>query len=117
MKYTDITSHEIACKVLVKDPALSTTVDQQLDDWANAINKVDKFTADYKNPKQQKWFPIFDAEDGGFALSRAYFDDWDTNALCGSRLCERFRNEKIALFYGEQAIELHKKRWFGSVQS
>mgnify|MGYP000042880552 FL=1 len=55
MKYTDITSHEIACKVLGKDPSLSTTADQMITDIFDAVNKLNgNFKADFTNNDQKK---------------------------------------------------------------
>lgn len=112
MKYTDITSHEIACQVLGKAFNASATADQQLVDIAKAINKVDnEFKVDYKNTNQEKWFPVFDAS-RGFAFSASICDRWFSYSDVGSRLCERFSCEEIADFYGKQFNELHIKRFY-----
>jgi hypothetical protein len=113
MKYTDIDGHEAACRVLEKDPKESPSVHDQLDDIAKAINKLDdNFEADYDNPDQEKHYPIFDAS-RGFAFGASFYDGWIANTDCGSRLCQRFRNSKIATYYGKKFNDLHKKAFYG----
>lgn len=118
MKYNEILSHEIACRVLERDanafPDLSMRPEGQrnaitnyikLLDIAEAINKVDGFTPDYNNTDQEKWFPVFDGSDG-FAFSFSIFNFCSAYTYVGSRLS--FRTEEIADFFGKQFNELHK---------
>lgn len=107
--YKSITSHEIACEVLDKDPNESKGVHDQLDDIAKAINKVDgDFKADYNNPNQPKWYPWFDAS-SGFRFSLSCFAYIGSGTVVGSRLCQRFRSEDASNYFGTQFQELHIK--------
>jgi len=106
-----VKNHAIACKVLNKDPKKSTSVHDQQDDIANAINKLDKFKPSYKKTDQEKWTPYFIVDASGF---RFYYSDCDNSfsiAFVGSRLCFRFRNQEISDFFGKQHIALHKKAY------
>ena len=44
------------------------------------------YIADYTNPNQRKWFPVFNLS-SGFVFSSSYYDCSRTHAGCGSRLC------------------------------
>lgn len=119
MNYKEITSHEIACKLLGRDPNTMPDVsmrpaDQQaaliatakLWDIAEAINKATDFKADFKDRNQEKWFPVFDGR-SGFAFSTSNYVNWAANTRSGSRLC--FENEAISDFFGTQFNDLHKE--------
>ena len=106
-----VKSHAIACKVLNKDPKKSTSVHDQQDDIANAINKLDKFKPSWKKTDQQKWTPYFVADASGFRFRHSFCAFSLSSSLVGSRLCFRFRNEEISDFFGKQHIALHKKAY------
>ena len=104
-------NHLIACRVLKKDPKKVTSVHDQQDDIANAINKLDKFKPSWKNEDQQKWTPYFYVDSSGFRFDYSYYGNRHSGAVVGSRLCHRFRNEEISDFFGKQHIALHKKAY------
>ena len=114
MNYKDITSHQKACEILGKDPKESTSIHDQLDDIANAINKIDNFTPDYGNRKQEKWYPIFDAS-SGFRFDYSYYGLGYSASFVSSRLCQRFSKEEIANFFGKQFEPMHIKAFYGSM--
>lgn len=119
MTYTDITSHEIACKVLERDPAIMPDLSmlpeyqakkllatKKLLDIAEAINKVTEFTPDWSNHNQWKYYPWFRFIPGsGFSCCDYYYVN--THTRVGSRLC--FKDSKIAEFFGKQFIDLHNE--------
>jgi len=120
MKPTEITTHEIACQVLERDPTalpdvsmlpenqkeVITTI-KKLIDIAEAINKLDNdFKPDWTDFDQYKWRPWFDGS-RGFAFVYSRYADWYTRTSVGSRLC--FRTETLSDFFGKQFEDLHKK--------
>jgi hypothetical protein len=107
----DVKSHAIACKVLNKDPKKVTSVHDQQDDIANAINKLDKFKPSFKKPEQQKWTPWMVVDSSGFRFADSDCDDSGSGTVVGSRLCLRFRTREISDFFGKQFIALHKKAY------
>lgn len=113
MNYKDIDSHETAAKVLGKDPKESTNIQDKLDDIADAINKLDgDFIADFKDKNQQKWRPYFIIDDSGFRFHYSYYDRSDSSAFVGSRLCQYFRSEEAADYFGKTFFQLHEKCFF-----
>ena len=114
MKPTEITSHKIACAVLGKDLGESVNIHDQLDDIADAINKVDgDYFADFNNPRQEKWKPYFMMDGAGFRFSHSYCDDSCSVAIVGSRLCHFVGSEAEADHLGKQFFELHKEHYLG----
>lgn len=107
----DITSHAIACKVLKKDPKKVTSVHDQQDDIAKAMNKLDKFKASWKKREQEKWTPWFIIDASGFRFAYSRYDVSDSRTHVGSRLCLRFRTKEISDFFGKQHIALHKRAY------
>lgn len=107
----DIKSHAIACKVLNKDPKKVTSVHDQQDDIANAINKLDKFKPSWKKTDQEKWTPWMRVDVSGFRFGSSGYAGSDSSTAVGSRLCLRFRNQEISDFFGKQFIALHKKAY------
>lgn len=108
----EVKTHAIACKVLKKDPKKSVSVHDKQDDIAKAINKIDKFKADFKKTDQLKWTPYFVVDASGFRFDGSYCDDSGSYACVGSRLCFRFRSKEISDFFGKQHIALHKKAYY-----
>ncbi|MBL7902922.1 MAG: hypothetical protein JNK73_13075 [Bacteroidia bacterium] len=110
MKPTDITSHNKACEVLGKDPKVSANIHDQLDDIADAINKVDnEFKADFENTDQPKWRPYFIMDRAGVRFGNSGYGRSHSDATVGSRLCQRFRTEEISDFFGKQFESMHIK--------
>lgn len=113
MKTTDITSHEIACGVLGKDSKESTNIHDQLDDIADALNKADEdFKADFSNPEQRKWRPFFVVDNTGFRFSLSYYVTSHSSTYVGSRLCQYFRSQETADFFGTKFEDLHKRCFY-----
>lgn len=107
----DVKTHAIACKVLNKDPKKVTTAHEKQGDIANAINKLDGFKPSWKDTDQQKWTPYFIADSSGFRFHYSGYGHSRSGTFVGSRLCFRFRNEKISDFFAKQHIALHKKAY------
>lgn len=107
----DVKTHSIACKVLNKDPKKVTTAHEKQGDIANAINKLDGFKPSWKDHDQQKWTPYFIADSSGFRFSGSDCGRSVSSSCVGSRLCFRFRNEKISDFFAKQHIALHEKAY------
>lgn len=108
----DVKTHAVACKVLKKDPKKSVSVHEKQDDIAKAINKLDKFKADFKKRDQEKWTPYFVADASGFRFGISFCAYSGSGTTVGSRLCFRFRNQEISDFFGKQHIALHKKAYY-----
>lgn len=121
MKYTEIKTHEDACKALGRDTTLpdvsmrpehhraTILADCKLMDIAEAINKLDgDYKANYSDTSQEKWYPYFDARNG-FAFVGSYYVCWHALTTVGSRLCFRFRSEKAANHFGKVFNDLHRQ--------
>ncbi len=114
MNFKDINSHEVACQVIEKDPAQSTTTDQKITDICNAINKLNgDFKADFNNPYQLKWRPFFIMDASGFRFRSSNFGGRLSVAYCGSRLCHYVSSEAEADHLGIQFLELHETHYLG----
>jgi hypothetical protein len=98
--------------VLGKDPKKVSSVHDQQDDIANAMNKLDKFKPSFKKSDQEKWTPYFIVDAAGFRFVSSSCDASDSIAYVGSRLCLRFRNKGISDFFGKQHVALHKKAYY-----
>jgi hypothetical protein len=70
-----------------------------------AIN--DGWVADYNNPDQKKWFPVFYMSPSGFVFSISSY--YDSYAFAGdsSRLC--FETKAAADYAGETFPEIYKE--------
>lgn len=112
-KYTEITSHEKACEVLGKNPAESTTTDQQITDVAKAINKLSGFKPDFNDGDQEKWRPYFIVDKNGFGFSHSHYGSWLSGTDAGSRLCHYVSSEAEADHFGKQFLDLHRKHFNG----
>lgn len=113
MNFKDINSHETAAKVLGKDPKESTNIHDKLDDIADAINKLDgDFIADFKDQNQQKWRPYFIIDASGFRFVNSYYAFSYSHTDVGSRLCQYFRSEEAADYFGKTFFQLHEKCFF-----
>lgn len=108
----EVKSYAIACKILNKDPNKATSIHDQLDDIANAMNKIDKFKASFKKQDQQKWMAYFFVNASGFRFDVSYCDYDLSYSGVGSRLCLYFRTQEISDFFGKQYIALHKKAYY-----
>lgn len=70
-----------------------------------AIN--DGWMADFSNPYQNKWFPVFYyGSAAGLVSSYSSYAASLTNATIGSRLC--FETEEKADYAGQQFLDLYK---------
>lgn len=110
MNFKEIKSHADACRILGKDTSESTNIHDQLDDIADAINTLDgDFAADFKNPEQKKWRPFFIVDASGFRFSDSCYVDSDSFTYVGSRLCQFFKSEEAADYFGKEFFALHEK--------
>lgn len=59
----------------------------------------------WDNSNEYKYYPYFDMRSGvGFSYS--YYDDWDTDTACGSRLC--FKSKELAEYAGKTFEAIYK---------
>jgi hypothetical protein len=75
---------------------------------AEALNEG--WTPDWKNEKQDKWYPCFYFDGLAFAGVRASFAHYDptsATASIGARLC--YKSEKISDYAGQQFKEIYQK--------
>jgi hypothetical protein len=110
MNFKEIKSHADACRVLGKDASESTNIHDQLDDIADAINILDgDFLADFKDPSQKKWRPFFIVDSSGFRFDGSYYGGSRSLTTVGSRLCQFFKSEEAADYFGKEFFALHEK--------
>jgi len=64
-----------------------------------------KWTPDWDNTSQQKWFPVFNLS-SGFGFSYSYYFGASTDTGVGSRLC--FESEEKSDYVAQQFINLYK---------
>ena len=113
MTFKEIISHEAACEVLGRDPKASTNIHYQLDDIAEAINRLDdNFVPDFTDHDQLKWRPWFRFDGSGFRFDGSYYDYSNSYSTVGSRLCNYFRSEEAASHFGKQFLAMHEKCFF-----
>ena len=104
MNYTEITSYEIACKVLGTTPEedlpyATPVTGKQI--FLNAVAKIETFGKAVNMKDGKEWIPthsedtyipIFDLDGpSGFGFSFTYYGDWDTYTVVGARLVHRSR--------------------------
>ena len=77
----------------------------QLMTIAKAWNKFDKFEADWTNPVQYKWHPMFVFNDGKFEFSLASFVRWMLDPHVSNF---SFKTKERAEQFGKQFIDLFR---------
>ena len=77
----------------------------QLMTIAKAWNKFDKFEADWTNPTQYKWHPMFVFNDGKFEFSLASFVRWMLDPHVSNF---SFKTKERAEQFGKQFIDLFR---------
>lgn len=113
MKYaksTEITSHEIACEVLEKDPNANASASDKLDDIRMAIQKVTNHDPKKKGTRWRPWFNT-NYDTGAFGFSDSGYDGWFSVTLAGARLCWNFATEEDSDHFGSHFESLHREVW------
>ena len=77
----------------------------QLITIAKAWNKFDKFEADWTNPGQYKWHPMFELRNGKFEFSLASFVRWMLDPHVSNF---SFKTKERAEQFGKQFIDLFR---------
>ncbi len=82
-------------------------VNEKLYTIAEGLNQG--FLADFKNPKQKKWYTwfVWDANKSAFVFSVTHFYYVLTSTNVGVRLY--FENSETAEYFGKQFIDLHNE--------
>ncbi len=82
-------------------------VNDKLDTIADGLNEG--FVADFANPKQKKWFPVFkwDVGKSAFVFSGSYYGYGTTDSSVGVR--RHFENSETSDYFGKQFIDLHNE--------
>ena len=104
-----VKSYEDACQVLGEQPIVDfgdATPDEiaykKLKTVVEALN--DGWTPDYRDSKQEKWYPWFYVSSSGFSFKESNYCCVYPNAGITAHLC--FNNEELADYAGEQFLDL-----------
>ena len=86
--------------------------DETKDEWAYRMMKIivkainQKWTPNWDNSNQQKWWPYFKLS-SGFGFSDSYYDYVNTGTNVGSRLC--FESEEKCNYAATQFLSIYEE--------